>query len=72
MTLKEIANWILTLPEDIQAEEMCSVVHGRPFTAKRVVAFRYKDGSGKGAYVESMGTHLTDGSSMDIVGHISA
>jgi hypothetical protein len=74
MTIKEIANWLLTLPEDVQASDLSSIVHGSPFTAKRVVAYRFKDGSGAGVYVESMGTHMKDehGAAMEFLGYLSA
>lgn len=60
MTINQIALWLQSLPEDIRSSDLQSVVHGHPSSAKRLVAYRFKDGSGQGVYVESMGTHLLE------------
>jgi len=60
MSGDQLAEWIKTLPADVRASDVCSIVHGMPFGAKRAVAFAFKDGSGHGIYIESMGTHLSE------------
>lgn len=58
MTAKQLAEWILTLPEDIQQGEVTSVVHDDAFAAKRVLAWRGLSHSA--IIVNSMGTHLSE------------
>lgn len=59
MTVKELKEWLAGLPPEYDAARIESVVHGVPCLAKRVVAYKYKDG-GIGLVVNSMGTHLSD------------
>lgn len=74
MNVRELRDWLAALPDDMQDAEVDSVVHGQPCQAKRVVAYRWKDGSGKGIVVNSMGTHISDHawSDMDVVSLLSA
>lgn len=51
--------------------EVASIANGIISTAKRVVAFRFARGEGKGIYVESMGTHLRDGDGLRVDSYIS-
>lgn len=70
MTAKQLAAWILTQPQDIQDGDVCSVVHGKPFTAKRAMAIRTTDGRSM-TVVNSMGTHLDDNDSFEFVSTIN-
>ena len=69
MNAKQLAHWILSQPENIQNSDVNTIVHGHPFGAKRAVAFSFKDKSGQGIYIESMGTHINDkyGKIMDFI-----
>ena len=60
MTVKDLKDWLATLPSEADAARITSCVHGHPFGAKRVVIRRFKDGSGAVLCVNSAGTHLTD------------
>ena len=60
MTLKQLRAWLDTLPADFDDAEVCSDLHGNAYNAKRVVAARYKDGSGATIVVNPMGSHLSD------------
>lgn len=60
VTVARLREWLNSLPPELDNAHIDGVVHGRPCTAKRVVAFTYKDGSGAGVVVNPMGTHLDD------------
>lgn len=60
MTAKDLALWILDQPESIQNGIVTTIVYNRITQAKRAVAFQYKDASGSGIYIESMGAHIKD------------
>lgn len=56
MTARQLAEWILKQPQDIQDGAVTGVVHGHLCSAKWAVAFR--SGSDAGIYIEPMGTHF--------------
>lgn len=62
MTAKQLAEWILALPDDIQAADVSGWITSSswPLTAKRVVAFRWKDGSAGGIAINPAGTHYSE------------
>lgn len=61
MTAKQLADWILKQPANIQNGQVTSVVHGHISEAKRVAAWESKNNSDDaGIYIESMGAHLND------------
>ena len=60
MNIKDLKEWLNTLPPDMDEFDISSAVGKLPATAKRIVAYKYKDGSGGGLVVNSMGTHLSD------------
>lgn len=60
MTVKDLRDWLGTLPPDMDAGEVSSAVGTMALQAKRVIAYRYNDGSGCGVAVNSVGTHLGD------------
>lgn len=70
LTPKRLAAWILSLPQDVQDGAVDGIVGGlkggQPFAAKRAVAYRWKDGSGAGIYVNPMGTHASDATLADV------
>lgn len=69
-TVKQLREWLETLPPEMDDAPVQSIVHGYPSGSKRVIAFKYKDGSGVGLCVNSMGTHGTNdfGKSIETVG----
>lgn len=60
ITVRDLKAWLATLPPEFEDAEIQSIVGRTPSTAKRLVAYRYDDGSGIGIYVNSMGTHTSD------------
>jgi hypothetical protein len=60
MNVGELKKWLASLPPEFDSADVESVVGRCPSYAKRVVAYRYKDGGGIGVVVNSMGTHLSD------------
>jgi hypothetical protein len=62
--------WLQKLPPDFQSAEIGSCVGPQSSSAKRVVAYRFKDGSGRGICVNSMGSHMSDDwwDSVEIIG----
>lgn len=59
-TIGRLKAWLATLPPEMDATTIQSCVAGHPSSAKRVIAYRYRDGSGMGIVVNSMGTHMAD------------
>ena len=60
MNLRQLKEWLETLPPEMDEAEIASCVGGVPLDAKRVVAYRYKGAGEPGIVVNSMGTHLGD------------
>jgi hypothetical protein len=61
MTARQFADWVLTLPPEVQNSELQSIDRsGIPFNLKRAVAYTYRDGTEGGVYVNAMGSHVTD------------
>lgn len=60
MSKPDFIRWITGLPENLKAAPIQSAVGPWPSGAKRIIAYEYKDGSGIGIVVNSMGTHLSD------------
>ena len=62
MNARQLADWILSLPEDVQNSPVEGWIQSSswPLVAKRVVAYRWKDGSGGGIAINPAGTHYAE------------
>ena len=56
--IRRFKAWVNSLPDDMDDGDICGAVGPLELEMKRVIAYRYKDGSGCGIVVNPMGTHL--------------
>lgn len=62
MTIADLKKWLADLPPEFDNGYVGAFLGGDlgAFTAKRVIAFKSKDGTLIGIGVNSMGTHISD------------
>lgn len=60
-TVKQLKEWLATLPPEFENAEVDALVHSVPLSLKRTVAYRCKhDPQQVGVVFNPMGTHLND------------
>ena len=57
-TVRTVREWLESLPDEFQDAPFEATVHRLPSSLKRLVAYRYRDGSGIGVVANPMGSHL--------------
>ena len=67
ITVRCVSEWLASLPEEWQDTPFEAVWGGRTVTLKRLVAYRAKNGGGRGVATNSMGTHLPFDDSLEWV-----
>lgn len=58
MTARHVAEWINSLPPELQDAEFTTCFAGMPVTLKRIVALKSKDGTMTAICANGMGSHL--------------
>lgn len=65
-TVKQLREWLATLPPEMDDAPVEAIVHGIPAAAKRVIAYRWKEGGAAGVVVNTLGTHYWDEWAKDV------